>query len=152
MLTVINSSKTLIAYMYEKHFGGCLPNTQSATRMAPEKKNPILSAYTINGQTLGAVDTATYEVIELSVDLTRNKQVEKVAAKVNRTLSFIRRTVTTSSSQVKVVPYKTLVRPRPHMEYSAFIIDPTDTATDQQAGESVAPYYLPGHMRLPENG
>ena len=49
------------------------------------------------------------------------KQVEKVAAKANKTLSIIR-IVTTSSSEVKVVAYKTLVRP--HMEYGACITDP----------------------------
>ena len=42
-------------------------------------------------------------------DLTWNKQVEKVAAKANKILGFIRRAVTTSSCEAKVVAYKTLV-------------------------------------------
>ena len=48
--------------------------------------------------------------------------MEKVAAKANRTLGFIRRTVTTSSTEAKVVTYKSLVWPQ--MEYDFCIIDP----------------------------
>ena len=73
------------------------------------KRKPILGDYTIKGQTASTVDTATYLWEELSSDLTENKQVEKVEAKANRTLGFIRRTVTTSSSKAKAVAYKILV-------------------------------------------
>ena len=66
------------------------------------KKKPILRDYTIKGQTLSTVDTATYLGVELSSGLTWNKQAEEVAVKANRTLSFIRRTVTTSYSEAKV--------------------------------------------------
>ena len=86
------------------------------------KRKPILRDCTIKGQTLSTVGTATYLEVELSSDLAWNKQVENVAAKVNRTLSFIRRTVTTSSFEAKAVAYKTLVRQQ--MEYSASITDP----------------------------
>ena len=55
------------------------------------KKKPILRDYTIRGQILSTVDRATYLGVELSSDLTWNKQVEKMAAKANRILSFIRR-------------------------------------------------------------
>ena len=46
---------------------------------------------------------------------------EKRGSKTNRTLSFIRRIVITSSPEANAVAYKTLV---PQMEYSTFITDP----------------------------
>ena len=70
------------------------------------KRKPILRVDTIKGQTLNTVDTATYLGVELSPDLTWNKYMEKVAAKTNRNLNFIRRTIATSSSEVNVVAYK----------------------------------------------
>ena len=45
------------------------------------KRKLILRDYTIKGQTLSTVDTATYLGVELSSNLTGNKEVEKVAAK-----------------------------------------------------------------------
>ena len=83
--------------------------------MSPEIENTytkyICTIY-IKGQTLSTVDTATYLGVELHVSLilTWNKKVEKVAVKANRTFGFIRRTVTTSSFEAKEVAYKTLVQ------------------------------------------
>ena len=49
------------------------------------------------------------------------QHVEKVAAKINRSLGLIKRTVTTSSSEAKRVSPKTLVQPL--IEYGAWITD-----------------------------
>ena len=78
--------------------------------MSPEKRKPYSGDYmVIKGQTLSTVSTAIYVGVELYVssDLTWNKQVERVAAKVNRTLGFIR-TVTTSS-EAKAVAYNHII-------------------------------------------
>ena len=67
------------------------------------KRNPILRDYTFKSQTASTVDTAIYPGVELMSDLTWNTQVEKVAGKANRTLSFIKSTVSTSAFEAKVV-------------------------------------------------
>ena len=71
------------------------------------KRKPILRDYTIKGQTLSTVNTSTY--LELSSDLTSDTHVENVAAKADRTLTFIRIIVTTSSSEATSIAYKALV-------------------------------------------
>ena len=73
------------------------------------KRKPILKDYATKGQNLSTVDTDTYLGVELLLELIWNKQVERVATKSNRTRGLIRRTINTSSTEIKAVAYKTLV-------------------------------------------
>ena len=122
MLKVINPSKTSIAYGNGSTLGVSFNPSKCHIMHVTRKKNPTFSDYTIKGQTPSTADTATYLWVELLSDLTCNKQAETVAAKANRTLCFIRRTVTTSSPDAKAVANKTLVRL--HMEYGPCVTDP----------------------------
>ena len=120
--------------------------------MSPEKVKPILRLYVVYHQRANpecCVGASTYLGVELSSDRTWNKQVEKVAAKANRTLGFIRRTVTTSSTEAKGgslhdtgmttdgIPH--LHHRRPHK------------AIDQHARESAAPCHVLGHRIIAES-
>ena len=74
-----------------------------------QKKETHAQRLYIKGQTLSTVDRATYLWVELLSDITLKKQVKNVAAKANRNICFIGRTVPTSFSEAKAVAYKTVV-------------------------------------------
>ena len=86
------------------------------------KKKPILKDYTLKGETLETVESATYLGIELSSDLSWNKHITKTCNKANRTLGFVKRNIITDSTKAKQTAYKTLVRPQ--TEYAASVWDP----------------------------
>ncbi len=86
------------------------------------KKKPIVKDYTLKGETLKTVQSATYLGIELSSDLTWTKHITKVCNKGNRALGFVKRNVVTNSTEAKQTAYKSLVRPQ--VEYAASIWDP----------------------------
>ena len=78
--------------------------------------------YTLKGTRLEAVESATYLGVDVTNDLTWNKQVHKAAAKGNRALGFIKRNVKTKSGVTKDLAYKSLVRPT--LEYSSTVWSP----------------------------
>ena len=112
-----------------------------------QKKETHTQRLTIKGQTLSTVDIATYLGVAVLSDLTWNTQVAVMVAKSKRTLSFIRRTVTISSSMTKAVDPGTTTDRIWCLHHR-----PSHTATDQQAEESEAPFCPLGHRRIPENG
>ena len=114
ILTVINSSKTSIAYMNGKHFRGWLspPHLPSATWcMSPEKVNPYSESIPSKAK-LWVLLTQTCRAINRTH---MEQQSVKSWSKANRTLGFIRRTVTTSYSDAKVEAYNTLIDHRWNM-------------------------------------
>ena len=86
------------------------------------KIKPILKDYTLKGETLKTVESATYLGIELSSDLSWHKHITKVCNKANRTLGFVKRNIVTASTKAKQTAYQTLVRPQ--TEYAASVWDP----------------------------
>ena len=86
------------------------------------KRKPILNTYRLKESDLEAVNSATYFGVEISNDLTWHKQVNKVSAKGNRVLGFIKRNIVTSNQNIKEVAYKSLVRPT--LEYSSTVWSP----------------------------
>jgi hypothetical protein len=74
--------------------------------------------YNINGQTLETVTSNPY----LGAELGTNKHVQKVVAKGNKALGFIRRNVGSCPEEVKKQAYLALVRP--HLEYANSAWDP----------------------------
>ena len=83
----------------------------------------IFRDYTITDHFLNTVDTATYLGVELLLDLIWNLEVENVVDIANIALGFVRRTVTTSSLEVKEVVYKTLVCLQMEYAYGAYIME-----------------------------
>ena len=75
------------------------------------KKQPSTHTYHLKGSVLETVSDATYLGVEISRDLSWHKQCNKVSAKGNRTLGFVKRNVKSTSRSTKDYAYKSLVRP-----------------------------------------
>ena len=91
------------------------------------KKNPIITNYTLHGHQLH-VNSVKYLGLTVSNDLRWDKHVDRVVAKANNTLVFLRRNLNIHNPKVKAHAYKSLVRPL--LEYSCSVWDPhTDHLT-----------------------
>jgi hypothetical protein len=89
------------------------------------KRNPIVTEYTIRGQLLSAVTSARYlgDTITDKVNWSIvNWNIDSITNKANRTLGFLRRNLKISSISIKEQAYKTLVRPL--VEYASPVWDP----------------------------
>ncbi len=86
------------------------------------KKKPILNTYHLKGTDLEPVDNATYLGVSVSKDLSWHNHIKKVVAKGNRTLGFIKRNIRTFTNSIKMLAYKSLVRPT--LEYASSVWSP----------------------------
>ena len=86
------------------------------------KRKSKKRSYQLKGSILKEVDDATYLGVDVSKDLSWHKQCNKVAAKGNRMLGFVKRNLKTASSRTRDYAYKTLVRPT--VEYAASVWSP----------------------------
>ena len=109
-------------YINGKKWGMSFNPSKCHVMHMTRKRNPILDDYTLKGETLETVESATYLGIELSSDLSWNKHIKKISMKGNRALGFVKRNIITHSTKAKQTAYKSLVRPQ--MEYAASIWDP----------------------------
>ena len=92
------------------------------------KKNPIITNSTLHGHQLQHVNSVKYLGLTVSNDLRWDKHVDRVVAKANNTLSFLRCNLNIHNPKVKAHACKSLVRPL--LEYSSSIWDPhTDHLT-----------------------
>ena len=87
-----------------------------------KKKQPSTHTYQIKGSVLETVHSATYLGVEFSSDLAWHKQCNKVAAKGNKILGFVKRNIKTTSASTKEYAYKMLVRPT--VEYASSVWSP----------------------------
>ncbi len=78
--------------------------------------------YSLRGNDLAAVDSATYLGVELDKDLSFVPHVNKICARANRTLGFLKRNIRTSSRTSKERVYRAMVRPT--LEYASPVWDP----------------------------
>ena len=86
------------------------------------KHKPTIHNYTMHGHQLQHVDSVKYLGLTVSADLRWNKHVDRVVAKANSTLGFLRRNLHIKNPTVKAQAYKSLVRPL--LEYSCTVWDP----------------------------
>jgi hypothetical protein len=86
------------------------------------KKNPVIYNYTMHGHQLSHVSSIKYLGLTISDDLRWDKHVDKVVAKANSTLGFLRRNINIRNTAIKSHAYKALVRPL--LEYSSSVWDP----------------------------
>ena len=87
--------------------------------------------YSLHGHNLEAKNSSKYFGVTLSQDLSWKPHIDATVGKVQRTLGFIRRNITT---EVKKTAYATLVSPS--LEYASSVWDP-HTAVDSQHIEQV---------------
>ena len=82
--------------------------------------------YQLHNHILQTVSSVNYLGLCFTKDLSWNEHINNVCSKTNKTLGFQRRNLKISSREIKVMAYKTLVRP--NMEYAATVWDPLTQA------------------------
>ena len=93
-------------------------------------RSPHNFKYTLNNSELADMQEYPYLGVTITSNLTWNSHVNKVVAKANRTLGFIKRNLYSCSKNVKNMAYKTLVRPT--MEYCGSVWDPSTKELTQK--------------------
>ncbi|XP_076452298.1 uncharacterized protein LOC143287940 [Babylonia areolata] len=84
--------------------------------------SPLLSNYTLHGQTLERVTSTKYLGVMLEIKLDFTQHTENIYAKANKTLGFLRRNLKVCSSRTKELAYKAMVRP--FVEYACTAWNP----------------------------
>ena len=93
-------------------------------------RSPHNYKYTLNNSELADMQEYPYLGVTIASNLTWNSHVNKVVAKANRTLGFIKRNLYSCSKNVKNLAHKTLVRPT--MEYCGSVWDPSTKELTQK--------------------
>ena len=96
-------------------------NIMQLTRKRIKKINAV---YPLEGTVFENVDNIKYLSATISKDLKLNTRVSNVCTKVNRTLGFLRRNLSSCPQDVKETAYKGLVRPI--LEYTSPVWDPVE--------------------------
>ena len=86
------------------------------------KKESTKHQYTLKGHVFDTPDSSTYLGIDINSKLTWDQHINKISAKANRTLRFVKRNVQTTSRATKEKAHTELVRPQ--MEYGALVWNP----------------------------
>lgn len=87
-----------------------------------QKKNPFIFNYSVNAITLREVTQYKYLGLWITNNLNWNKHIDFVIAAANRKLFFLRRALKLSTPNVRLLAYKSVVRPA--LEYCVVIWDP----------------------------
>ena len=98
------------------------PSKCQVVRVTTSRSEIINSVYTLHGQVLEVVTSARYLGADISSVLSWNSHIDRITARANRTLGYIRRNIKTKNQKVRETAYNTLVCPQ--LEYSAPIWDP----------------------------
>ena len=83
---------------------------------------PIPSSYKLHNITLDSVPSQKYLGVNISADVRWNTHISSIRAKANRALGFLRRNLKKCNADIKILAYKSLVRP--HLEYCDTVWDP----------------------------
>lgn len=86
------------------------------------KKQPLTFSYSTNGQHLSFVESYKYLGVIITSDLKWNDHVTYIQKKAMCKLGFLRRSLRQSTHEVKLIAYKTFVRPI--LEYASVVWDP----------------------------
>ena len=86
------------------------------------KKQPTITSYSIRGHTLECVPSTKYLGLIISNDLSWKKHIQSISATAGRTLSLLQRNIYHCPEKIKLMSYKSLVRPQ--IEYCNTIWDP----------------------------
>lgn len=86
------------------------------------KKQPLEFTYYMNNQPLSIVHSYKYLGVMITSDLRWNEHVTFITKKAFRKLGYLRRTLGHSTTEIKLLAYKTFIRPI--LEYAAAAWDP----------------------------
>ena len=76
----------------------------------------------LHGQVLQTTENARYLGVDITSNLSWNTHINKITAKANSSLGFVKRNIKVKSPKIRECAYKTLVRPQ--LEYASTIFDP----------------------------
>ena len=85
------------------------------------KKTPLDAEYTLGNSVLQQIKSHSYLGVEINQDLKWDTHINRITAKANRSLGFIRRNLASCPQNLKAQAYTTLVRPL--LEYSSTVWD-----------------------------
>lgn len=83
---------------------------------------PLVNNYTLSGSSLQSTKVYKYLGVHITHDLSWTTHVNKLIASTTRSLGYLQRTMKLAPSNLKLLAYKTLIRPK--LEYAAAIWDP----------------------------
>lgn len=86
------------------------------------KRNPFQSSYFIKGECISHVNSFKYLGVTISADLRWNEHVLNIKNKAIRKLGYLRRSLRTCPPDIKLLAYKTFLRPL--LEYASIVWDP----------------------------
>lgn len=86
------------------------------------KREPLKFTYCIKDHVLTSVDQFKYLGVIISSDLKWNQHIAYIQKKAMRSLGYLRRTLRKSTQEIKLLAYKTYVRPI--LEYASTVWDP----------------------------
>lgn len=86
------------------------------------KKTPLNYKYTINNREIKSSNELKYLGVTISSSLKWDKHIDNITGLAKRKLGFLRRKLRNAPPSVKLLAYKTIVRPT--LEYAAIIWDP----------------------------
>jgi len=86
------------------------------------KKNPHLTTYCLGNHSLRRSTDARYLGVNITPSLSWNTHIKNIVGKASQTLGFVSRTLYACPSHIKMIAYKSLVRPK--LEYASTIWDP----------------------------
>jgi len=87
-----------------------------------KKRNPVTNCYILHGHQLEQVQSAKYLGVSITSDMKWSEHIANICKKANNTLSFLKRNLNISNSNLKEKAYQSLVRPT--LEYACTTWDP----------------------------
>lgn len=97
-------------------------NINKCKFMRISRSNSYLPVYHLNNISLETTNSYKYLGVHITSNLTWNKHIEYITNQANRLLGYLRRNFSRAPSSLKLLLYKTLLRPK--LEYASTIWDP----------------------------
>ena len=113
-------------------------------------KIPLITSYSLHGETIPATTSHKYLGVTLSNTLRFDKHTDNIKNKASRTLGFLRRNLHGCPQDTKHLAYNTLVRPT--LEYCAAVWDPyrdKDTNKLEKVNKAAARFITNNYTKSP---
>lgn len=86
------------------------------------KRNPLKFSYSTGGNILSTVSSYKYLGLVITSDLRWNEHMSYISKKAMRKLGYLRRSLRQSTQEIRLLAYKTYIRPI--LEYASVVWDP----------------------------
>ena len=109
--------------VHEKHFNSLLQLLSIYLSLSLGIYKQSIICGNLGNSVLQQTKSHSYLGVEINQDLKWDTHINKITAKANRSLGFIRRNLASCPKNLKAQAYTTLVRLRPLLEYSSTVWD-----------------------------